>query len=88
MGRVGDKAWLAEFAIKEENVHIHDEYDGTPFGGFDIAIVICEDDLGRKNANTEWYATEALNIDCYSARIDDPHTSLGLTCEVTGYPAD
>ena len=73
--RAGDEAWARRYPITD--VYVHPKYNGDYTSGFDIAILICGDNLGSKNLTTSHYAAEAPVIDGFTFEID-PNKVLDL----------
>lgn len=84
--RIGEDTYLARYKIKQ--CHIHPEYKGGPDSGFDMAILVIEENDGPKNNSDENYAYGPPVVDCIVATIY-PHEEDRLVeslCSIGGYP--
>lgn len=83
--RVGADVWGARYPIT--HVYVHPKYDGSPWCGYDIAVLICGDDLGESHFSNEYRNSAVAVIDNFTFEID-PNEVVGLEVQIAGYPGD
>lgn len=84
----GTEAYQAEFQLSKNKVAFHQDYDGTPWGGHDIAMIKIEKNIGGKNGHKYFYGIGHMEYDYIWKPYTASKLSVGMKIQVIGYPGE
>jgi len=84
--RQGENAWNKLYKLDPQNIHVHPDFNGEPYCGYDIALCAYSNEADKRNGEVKF--SKDFTSDARWGRGDPKMLKVGYKVEVGGYPGE